>query len=138
MIEQNNKTSKQDASKPGHDARQEVSELIKRHLINISVYSNAKLYDCWHRELISLFNLSRKYIPTDINEELDNLIMKIDNSLHLKGSTDRAKRYAATHNLELFLRKFTTKLYYFIQPLLMPITTDEDDELSIDGFFEGS
>ena len=130
-----NKADKQDVSRPAHDARIEFSILIKRHLINISLYSNSRAYDNWHRELISLHNLTRKYIPTKINGELDGVCARVDNNLCNIGSDDDVKEGVALHNLELFLRKFTTKLYYYIQPLLMPVTTSEDEDMEVDGFF---
>jgi len=127
-------------NKPSYDGRLQYYKLAGSYMTSIAAASLNDNFILWLELINGLFDIFYPFIkPTDITE-IEKQIEECDKNIDILAQSSNNKTNQLTLNkfLEKKLHVLTRKLYCSSKHMLLPIKSEENDNLNVEDFLEGS
>lgn len=132
--------SEESGRKSAHDMRQGyATNFEKLLLLEKEAFISGRI-DVWARSLMSLFSLAEPYMKDRamaklIGDRLESCKNSIDSLTSIRDSRFSSQKRRQLEN-ELF--RVERLLMEHCKELMLPVSGDEEDDLTLEGFMEGS
>lgn len=128
------------ASKSNHDMRQAYTTVMEKLVITVKQASISGNLHLWSRSLLSWFSHGEQYCknPAIAKEIRNRLLIAKNSTSSMTGIRDNKMLNMKKNNIDNELYELERLIYEQFRELMLPISSDEETDLTLEGFMEGS